>query len=190
LVDEGGGFSPVLPEREWSVGNWEHAHLFMDDGGVVVAESDLSSQEVVLTGGGGGSQTLAQTLVLGNDPDGTAIQGADGGSGAAGGVVTIRAGAGDDGNDEASVLILQGGNGSGLAGKAVLITNDSVGTSGTALVSDGDGKLVYGGIQILSGVPSGAPNGTFPFAYDTTAITGGLYIWDVGSGWIKVATIL
>jgi hypothetical protein len=37
------------------VGNWEHAHLFMDDSGVVVAESDLSSQEVVLTSGGGGS---------------------------------------------------------------------------------------------------------------------------------------
>jgi hypothetical protein len=35
--------------------NWEHAHLFMDDSGVVVAESDLSSQEITLAGGGGGS---------------------------------------------------------------------------------------------------------------------------------------
>jgi hypothetical protein len=62
LVDEGGGFSPVLPEREWSVGNWEHAHLFMDDSGTVVAESDLSSQEVVLTGGGG-SQPLQEVTI-------------------------------------------------------------------------------------------------------------------------------
>jgi hypothetical protein len=45
------------------VGNWEHAHLFMDDSGTVVAESDLSSQEVVLTGGGGGSQTVLSAVV-------------------------------------------------------------------------------------------------------------------------------
>lgn len=46
-----------------------------------------------------------------------------------------------------------------------------------------------GGVIVASGVPSGAPAGKLPFAYDTTAVTGGFYFWN-GSAWVKVATIL
>lgn len=43
--------------------NWEHAHLYMDDAGTVVARSDLSSQDVNLTaGGGGGAAGAARVL--------------------------------------------------------------------------------------------------------------------------------
>lgn len=41
--------------------NWEHAHVYMDDAGTVIASSDLSSQVVDLTAGGGSSAYAAGT---------------------------------------------------------------------------------------------------------------------------------
>lgn len=72
-------------------------------------------------------------------------------------------------------------------GKAVIGTNNSFGLVGQALVADGNGFVVYGGVQIAAGVPVGAPTG-LPFAVDTTAVTGGLYVWN-GATWVKVSAL-
>lgn len=37
--------------------------------------------------------------------------------------------------------------------------------------------------------PAGAPTGTLPFRYDSTAVTGGMYFWN-GAAWVKITTIL
>lgn len=47
-------------------------------------------------------------------------------------------------------------------------------------------------IRTAAGVPAGAPSAAaneLPFAYDTTAVTGGFYYWN-GAAWVKVATII
>lgn len=41
--------------------NWEHAHVYMDDDGTVIASSDLSSQVVDLTAGGGSRPFISDT---------------------------------------------------------------------------------------------------------------------------------
>ncbi len=44
-------------------------------------------------------------------------------------------------------------------------------------------------IRQAAGVPTGAPTGTeLPIAADTTAVSGGLYVWS-GSAWVKAATV-
>ena len=44
-------------------------------------------------------------------------------------------------------------------------------------------------VRIAAGVPSGAPTGTeLPIAVDSTASTGGIYVWD-GASWTKYASI-
>lgn len=44
-------------------------------------------------------------------------------------------------------------------------------------------------IRQAAGVPSGAPTTTeLPIAADTTAVSGGLYVWS-GAAWVKAATI-
>jgi hypothetical protein len=44
-------------------------------------------------------------------------------------------------------------------------------------------------IRSAAGVPTGAPAGTeLPIAFDTTATTGGLYVW-TGAAWVKASTI-
>ncbi len=72
-------------------------------------------------------------------------------------------------------------------GKLSVRTAGGVGVAGQALVTDGAGFVVYGGVQIAAGVPMGAPTG-LPFAVDTTAVSGGLYVWN-GAAWVKVSTI-
>lgn len=66
-----------------------------------------------------------------------------------------------------------------------------VGASGTALVADSGAAsgVIFGGVRTAAEVPTTAPIGNLPFAYDTTAVTGGLYYWN-GAAWVKVATIL
>jgi len=69
--------------------------------------------------------------------------------------------------------------------------SDAGGAAGEALVVDttAGGQPVWGGIYaIAAGVPSGAPDGALPIAVDTTAVTGGIYVWD-GAAWVKAATI-
>jgi hypothetical protein len=44
-------------------------------------------------------------------------------------------------------------------------------------------------VRVAAGVPSGAPTTTeLPVAADTTAVTGGVYMW-TGAAWVKVGTI-
>lgn len=43
-------------------------------------------------------------------------------------------------------------------------------------------------VQIAAGVPVGPPAGVLPIAFDSTAVTGGLYVWD-GAAWVKVSVI-
>ncbi len=44
-------------------------------------------------------------------------------------------------------------------------------------------------IRQAAGVPTGAPTGTeLPIAADTTAVSGGLYVWS-GAAWVKAATV-
>lgn len=45
-------------------------------------------------------------------------------------------------------------------------------------------------VRHAAGVPSGAPTGTeAPLAFDSTAVTGGLYFWD-GAAWVKCSAAL
>lgn len=44
-------------------------------------------------------------------------------------------------------------------------------------------------VRSAAGVPAGAPSGSeLPIAFDTTATTGGLYVWS-GSAWVLAAPI-
>lgn len=46
-------------------------------------------------------------------------------------------------------------------------------------------------VRHAAGVPAGAPNfagGELPIAFDSTAVTGGMYFWD-GAAWVKASTI-
>ena len=44
-------------------------------------------------------------------------------------------------------------------------------------------------VRNAAGVPTGAPTGTeLPIAFDSTAVTGGLYFWD-GGAWVKASMI-
>lgn len=210
-------------------------------------------------GGPGGSQTLAQTLALGNDADGLPItnaadgvdpsdvatvgqlggggvpqggpltedllmgghsiegtaadvglsaalfsagdytggqgapaimQAGDGLAGESGGDAALHSGYGDAENTgDQSIIAARAGVGPGYLGAVDIYTAGSSGTSGQALVSDGSSRTAWGGIYaIASGVPSGAPVGKLPIAVDTTAVTGGIYVWN-GSAWVKAASV-
>lgn len=152
---------------------------------------DLLSGDYYLRGAdgsgaeGGRVQAAGQTS---GDGGSVTVTGGNGAAGKSGGQLSIRGGNGDDGNDDAASMLLNGGDGVGGDGKALLFTAGSAGEAGQALVSDGAAFLKYGGVQTAAGVPVGAPTG-LPFAYDTTAVTGGFYYWN-GAAWVKVATIL
>lgn len=61
-------------------------------------------------------------------------------------------------------------------------------TFGTAALDCAGLPVIHAApIQIAAGVPSGAPT-SLPFAFDSTAVTGGLYIWD-GTVWVQVSVI-
>lgn len=66
----------------------------------------------------------------------------------------------------------------------------SVGSAATAAHRDHKhGMMGAPTIRQAAGVPSGAPTGTeLPIAFDTTASTGGLYVWS-GAAWVKASTI-
>lgn len=47
-------------------------------------------------------------------------------------------------------------------------------------------------VRVAAGVPAGVPNfaaGELPIAYDSTAVSGGTYLW-TGEAWTKIANIL
>lgn len=120
------------------------------------------------------------------------LYGAIGGAAAAGGEVAIIGGGGDQGAQDAAELRVDGG-GASIPGKLQVYTAGSAGAAGQALVGSGGSgsaaRTVWGSIIVAAGVPSGAPDGKLPIAYDTTAVSGGTYLWN-GSDWVKVATIL
>lgn len=113
-------------------------------------------------GPSGGSQTLAQTLVLGNATGGTSIlitpsdfiigQPASAGSNNTGGSVPIIAGAGD-GTADGGVVLLWGGFGgsSGNGGNVNILGGNTAGaTGGSVQLYGGGGTLSSGGVSILN----------------------------------------
>lgn len=63
------------------------------------------------------------------------------------------------------------------------------------LKPDGVGGVAFGTgesgatVRFAAGVPSGAPTGTeLPIAFDSTAVTGGVYYW-TGAAWVKGGAI-
>jgi hypothetical protein len=118
------------------------------------------------------------------------LRGGSPGASASGGRVTLEGGAGDNFSSNGAFILVGGGNGDGVThGRLRVITNNSGGAAGQAIVSDGANYTVFGGVRVAAGVPVAAPDGVLPFAYDTTAATGGFYFWN-GAAWVKIATIL
>ncbi len=66
-------------------------------------------------------------------------------------------------------------------------------SAGKAFVAVDASNAHYVGLAVIAaaGVPSGAPNfagGQLPVALDSTAVTGGLYVW-TGAAWVKGSVI-
>ena len=67
-------------------------------------------------------------------------------------------------------------------------------TDGWSVIDDaGDTQVIVmqttQTVRIAAQVPSGAPIGSeLPVALDSTAITGGLYVWD-GAAWVQASVI-
>jgi len=100
----------------------------------------------------------------------------------------VRLVAGSGGVNSGAQLVAYGGTGAGN-GRVRFYTDGFFGSIGQAVVADGSNKAVWGGIfAIAAGVPAGPPTGALPIAVDTTAVTGGIYIWN-GFVWVKAATI-
>lgn len=94
------------------------------------------------------------------------------------------------------------GDGSGIPQGGPLTSNLAAGTKkitglgAPSADTDADTKgarntaIAATSVRTAAGVPTGAPvAGEVPFAYNTTAVTGGFYYWN-GAAWVKVATIL
>jgi hypothetical protein len=180
--------------------------------GAYSADAFGFSDGVILTGGannGGGSPAQvtvqgaqgqvggALTLYAGaGAADGSDVPGfldmaaGNGGPGQTGGDAILSGGAGDVGGsvqDGASIQAL--GGAVGLPGDLLVRTRGSLGVNGQALVADdssGEHRATWGGVQTGSGAPSDPPAGFLPLYIDTTAVTGGLYIWD-GAAWVQVS---
>lgn len=144
--------------------------------------ADLLTNDFLVKGSG----ASPASLYVGNGPS-ASIQGlaGDGQVGVQGGLVSLRGGAGNGGVSAPASLDVQGGQGAGSPGAVAITTFGSPGLPGQVLVPDGNGYLSYGGVQIAAGVPVGAPVG-LPFAFDSTAVSGGLYVWN-GAAWLKVS---
>lgn len=70
-------------------------------------------------------------------------------------------------------------------------TGDDVGAAGQFLASDGASNTLWTTplVRHAAGVPTGAPGvAELPFAFDSTAVTGGLYFWD-GAAWVQCSVI-
>lgn len=124
-------------------------------------------------GGGGAGGGASVTAGMGN-----ALQ--------PGGDAVLAGGNGDAGNDDPGYVTAHGGT-PGQSGRVTVKSNAARGVAGQALVSDGGTFTVWGGVQIAAAVPMGAPTG-LPLAVDTTAVTGGLYVWN-GAAWVKVSAL-
>lgn len=164
---------------------------FVDESGIVrlagmltgggAAPGDLSLQ----AGPPGASLTL-NALANGGD---AGLVGATGAAGQDGGPVTIAGGRGNNGSPASQGAFVSAGSGLGAGGHGRLAvkTDGSSGAAGEALCSDGAGQVIFAGVQVAAAVPMGPPTG-LPIALDTTAVTGGLYVWN-GAAWVKASTI-
>jgi hypothetical protein len=89
------------------------------------------------------------------------------------------------GNDFSDEIVI-------TAPKLVTIAAGVSGTAGQFLGSGptaGDTVWLTPLVRHAAGVPSGAPTaGELPLAFDSTAVSGGMYFWD-GSAWVKASTI-
>lgn len=58
------------------------------------------------------------------------------------------------------------------------------------LLDEGDWNAAHTvTVRTAAGVPAGAPSGSeLPIAFDTTAVSGGLYVW-TGAAWVLAAPI-
>lgn len=103
--------------------------------------------------------------------------------------------------DDAAVVQAVG-DGSGIPQGGPLTSNLAAGTKkitglgAPSADTDADTKgarntaIAAASVRTAAGVPAGAPvAGEVPFAYNSTAVTGGFYYWN-GAAWVKVATIL
>jgi hypothetical protein len=184
-VSDGGNAAQVQPS-DW---NDDHSVPTLAE---VMAESNIA----------GFNATTGDVSIQGVDTGANIppfIQFTDG-AGSTGGFLFLTGGQGA-GAVDAGALTLAGGQAAGGSGAEVdiygatatdpghlgLYADGTFGSPGQALVTDGS-YATWQGIQVAAGVPTGDPTG-MPFAYDTTAVTGGFYFWD-GAAWVKVATIL
>lgn len=135
-------------------------------------------------GGSGIPQGGPLTQALLTDSNG--LKGSDSGDATGAEIVVYSAQGANGGNVNISTGDPDGG---GDAGVLQLYTGGAYGAAGEAAVSNGSFGVGWGGVIVAAGVPSGAPAGMLPFAYDTTAVSGGFYFWN-GAAWVKIATIL
>jgi hypothetical protein len=156
--------TPIVESR-WLVNYREPSTdapgLVQTDDGLVYLVSPDGTRALL----GGGSQTLAQVLDRGNDPQGQPIQAANGGTMQAGGDVTLEGGAGDGGSVPGARISLTGGDGSNatpghvevfgdlqLLDGAVLTSN----TSNPGTVVRGIDSSFHGGkVQVSGGTTTG-----------------------------------
>jgi hypothetical protein len=67
--------------------------------------------------------------------------------------------------------------------------NNTPSDEGQILSTVDGSNAAWSTFVVAAGVPAGAPaSGKLPIAFDSTAVTGGLYIW-TGAAWTKVSTI-
>lgn len=137
----------------------------------------------------GAGNPLAAALQVQKVADGAfaTLFGGSGLAGAGGASATLQGGSGDNGNDTGAAIGAGAGDGAGNPGTIQAVTGGSFGMVGQALVATGLGPVLYGGVQVAAAPPAGDPTG-LPLAVDTTAVTGGLYVWN-GAAWVKVSTI-
>ncbi len=80
-----------------------------------------------------------------------------------------------------------------LLGLGSLATQSGTFSGTSSGTNTGDQALGAAGplvtVRTAAGVPSGAPTGTeLPIAFDTTAVSGGLYAWN-GAAWVQASVI-
>lgn len=154
------------------------------------AESNASTAAAInLRAGGNGSGIVVHAGRSGGDGGPITLVGKNGtGAGSVGSPITLTGGNSGNGGGGAAIVV-EGGDAAGNNGRLTVLTDNTPPDAGLALVGTSDGHLVLGSIIISAGVPSGAPDGSLPLAFDTTAVTGGFYYWS-GSAWVKVSNIL
>lgn len=171
--------------------------------GYVLTYDAASGTFILAAGGGGGGATSPLTGATDGgtgdlgasvgfaDGDGTSggfgfVNGGDGGAGKPGGDAFIGSGQYDSGTEPGALVYLTGGS-VGLPGQITVQANNSQGTAGQFLGSDGASQTVWTTptIRHAASVPTGAPGvGELPIALDTTTSPAHGYAW-TGAAWTR-----